>query len=63
MQHLEHEDAQQPETGWGGNLKKTLNMLKLAIKAARFMIHTLLLGQFEVVNREEIASTKHIKGV
>jgi hypothetical protein len=37
-----------------GDLRKILNTPKLAISAARFMIHIRLLGQFEAVNRDEI---------
>jgi ribonuclease HI len=36
------------------NLQKVLNTPKLAIQAAKFMLRTRLLGQFEAVNREEI---------
>lgn len=36
----------------GGNLKMILNMPKLAIRAAKFMLRTRLLGQFGAVNEE-----------
>lgn len=42
-----------------GDLKKILNMPKLTVKAAKFMIHTGLLGQFEAVNRNEIGKADH----
>nr|KMM69769.1 hypothetical protein CPAG_06083 [Coccidioides posadasii RMSCC 3488] len=37
-----------------GDPRKILTMPKLSIKAAKFMINTRLLGQFEAVNREDI---------
>jgi hypothetical protein len=37
----------------GGNLRTILNMPKLAIRAAKFMLRTRLLGQFGAVNEEE----------
>jgi len=39
----------------GGNLKTILNTLKLAIRAAKFMLRTRLLGQFGAVNEEEVS--------